>query len=287
MLLFWVSGNALNDYCPREKQGRTKQKLAYERIDLEKQQALNTAQSQAERNSIEKQAAIQKDKADREAFDKNKKLQIAQAKINLAMQLSNLAVVAFAPNPLNIATLGTAGIIMYAVQAALALAAFALNVGRINASTYAGGGKVKTLPNGRINETPNVPALQNGDNILIYAKRNEVILNEEQQKKLGGSRTFRALGVPGFAGGGTVKPLGSWGNWNNLQAPVNPSSFLNGSNSSAQSADILELKNMIGMVASNVNDLTGHVQTIKVQVVAREIDATNIKTKKANSIGSL
>lgn len=44
----------------------------------------------------------------------------------------------------------------------------------------------------------------NGDDRLITAKTGEVILNEEQQKALGGDATFRALGIKGFATGGRI-----------------------------------------------------------------------------------
>lgn len=44
----------------------------------------------------------------------------------------------------------------------------------------------------------------NGDNVLISAKTGEVVLNSQQQDMLGGSETFRAIGVPGFATGGLV-----------------------------------------------------------------------------------
>ena len=48
----------------------------------------------------------------------------------------------------------------------------------------------------------------NGDNVLITAKRGEVILNETQQERLVrlyGDDLFRRAGVPGFAGGGRVR----------------------------------------------------------------------------------
>ena len=45
-----------------------------------------------------------------------------------------------------------------------------------------------------------------GDNQLIFAKRGEVILNENQQRMLG-YETFKAIGVPGFASGGMVGGL--------------------------------------------------------------------------------
>lgn len=44
----------------------------------------------------------------------------------------------------------------------------------------------------------------NGDNLLATIKTNEVILNEEQQARLGGARTFAKIGVPGFASGGST-----------------------------------------------------------------------------------
>lgn len=284
---FSVAGEAMNNFYDAEKQRIEQSKrLTYQKIDLEKQQLLNTAQSQAERDSIERQAAIKKDKADREAFEKNKKLQIAQAKINLAMQLSNLAVVAFGPNPLNIATLGTAGAIMYAIQAALALASYALNVGRINSSTYAGGGKIKTLPNGRINQTPNVAPLHNGDNVLIYAKNGEVILNESQQRMLGGAQTFKALGVPGFASGGIVEPLGGRLPGSNLLPPVNPSSFLN--NNGFGSSDLFAA---INQQTANLNEsnrqINERIDKFQVLLDPHAVEKANDKNRKATTIGTL
>jgi hypothetical protein len=44
----------------------------------------------------------------------------------------------------------------------------------------------------------------NGDNLLATIKTGEVILNEFQQRMLGGPDVFRAIGVPGFADGGVV-----------------------------------------------------------------------------------
>ncbi len=44
----------------------------------------------------------------------------------------------------------------------------------------------------------------NGDNRLATVKVGEVILNERHQRALGGAKTFRNIGVPGFADGGLV-----------------------------------------------------------------------------------
>ncbi len=140
---FALAQNAMDSFYDKEQQ-QIKQSLDLQtkRLEIERDQQLARAESKAEEESINKQFQAKKDAADREAFEKNKKIQREQAKINLAMQLSNLAVIAFAPNPLNIATLGAAGAIMYAIQAAIALANYAVNIARINSATLEQGGEV-------------------------------------------------------------------------------------------------------------------------------------------------
>ncbi len=138
---FNLAKTAMDGYYDAERQRIEQSKQAnLERLDLERQQLLARAQSRDEELAIEKQFQAKKDAEDRKAFEKNKKIQRAQAAINLATQLSNLAVIAFAPNPANIATLGTAGAILYAVQAALAIAGYFSNIKRINSATYEFGG---------------------------------------------------------------------------------------------------------------------------------------------------
>jgi hypothetical protein len=59
----------------------------------------------------------------------------------------------------------------------------------------------------RVNQKQNIPTRSNGDNVLAYVKRGEVVLNQRQQSLLGGSPTFRKLGIKGFAEGGMVPPI--------------------------------------------------------------------------------
>lgn len=59
----------------------------------------------------------------------------------------------------------------------------------------------------RINQKQNIPTRSNGDNVLAYVKRGEVVLNQRQQSLLGGSPTFRKIGIKGFADGGMVPPI--------------------------------------------------------------------------------
>lgn len=71
---------------------------------------------------------------------------------------------------------------------------------------FASGGKVTGGP--RIRRS-------NGDNVLATLKTGEVVLNERQQRALGGDHVFRSIGVPGFATGGLVN-----GNNVNLQSSI-------------------------------------------------------------------
>lgn len=83
-----------------------------------------------------------------------------------------------------------------AAAAALAVVQGLANVRKIvSVKGYAGGGLVNS--GFEISRS-------NGDNRLVTVKDGEVILNENQQALLGGSSTFKAIGVPGFATGGVV-----------------------------------------------------------------------------------
>lgn len=49
-----------------------------------------------------------------------------------------------------------------------------------------------------------IPTQPNGDNVLATLKTGEVVLNEAQQRALGGHQTFASIGVPGFNTGGVA-----------------------------------------------------------------------------------
>ena len=284
---FNTAQNAMSSYFDVERQSvENSLKLAERRLDADKRISLGHAQSAAEKDTIDREFAAKKYQLEKEAFEKNKKLQVAQAEINLAMQLSNLAVVAFAPNPLNIATLGAAGAIMYAVQAGLAFVNFGMNVSRISAAQFATGGRVGQLDNGRINGSSNIPTQSNGDNILATVKKGEVILNEKQQNALGGPATFASIGVPGFASGG-FSGLGNFSLGENLRAPYNPSAYIIGSNNGSNSGIQKNIETLVIQMAENNTEVHKRIDNIKVQVVAREVETTNNNTKKASSIATL
>lgn len=111
-------------------------------------------------------------------------------------------------SPDSIATFGATGIIRAGIIVGLIKGAFAaaregingfINGGMIKA--YAGGG----LSGTRIMGHHGIPIRRsNGDNRLATVKTGEVILNGMQQQRLGGAKTFRRIGVPGFADGGRI-----------------------------------------------------------------------------------
>jgi len=82
--------------------------------------------------------------------------------------------------------------------------AAAAQISTIAAQPLAEGGVVTGE---RINRKQNIPTRSNGDNVLAYVKRGEVVLNQRQQSLLGGSPTFRRIGIKGFAEGGLVPPI--------------------------------------------------------------------------------
>ena len=285
---YQLSQNAMNTFYDNERTRiENSLKLKERQIDAEKRVALGHAQSAAEQDTIERQAAAKKLAAEKQAFEENKKIQKAQAGVNLAEQLSNLAVIAFAPNPMNIATLGAAGAVMYAIQAAIAVANYGMNVSKINAAQFATGGKVIPLDNGKIVANQNIPSQANGDNILATVRRGEVILNERQQRALGGDQTFRAIGVPGFGSGGFTG-LGDFRLGDNLMPPYNPSSFLNRNKGSN---DYTELKSMLEGTIVSINSLAQQtnkrIDNIQVTVSAGKVDRQIQKDHKFAKIASL
>ncbi|MBK8653129.1 MAG: hypothetical protein IPN20_04325 [Haliscomenobacter sp.] len=89
------------------------------------------------------------------------------------------------------------------INAAAVAIATAAQLATINAQPLAKGGVVG-ISGRRVTDRQNMPARSNGDNVLATVKRGEVVLNQRQQSALGGARTFKQIGVPGFASGGPV-----------------------------------------------------------------------------------
>ena len=91
------------------------------------------------------------------------------------------------------------------IPAAITAGVFAgIQTATIIAQPLAEGG---VITGERVNQRQNIPTRSNGDNVLAYVKRGEVVLNQRQQSLLGGSPTFRKIGIKGFAQGGLVPPI--------------------------------------------------------------------------------
>lgn len=90
-------------------------------------------------------------------------------------------------------------------------------ISSVSVPSRAEGGSIPTLRSGVIDNGSNVTPLSNGDDTLAYVRQGEVILNAEQQRRAGGSRFFRSIGVPGFADGGLVGGYTNMGSMNGVK----------------------------------------------------------------------
>ena len=124
------------------------------------------------------------------AAKEDKKISIIQAIIQGALAVQRA--LASVPFPANL---------LAAIPTGIAAAA---QIATIAAQPLAEGGVVTGQ---RVNQKQNIPTRSNGDNVLAYVKRGEVVLNQRQQSLLGGSPTFRRIGIKGFAEGGIVPPI--------------------------------------------------------------------------------
>lgn len=172
--------NTENNIAELEAKAEKASGLRKKRIekDIEAQKQL-LVQQQAEAEAIRLKAAKE-----------DKKIAIIQAIIQGALAVQRA--LASVPFPANL---------LAAIPTGIAAAA---QIATIVAQPLAEGGVVTGE---RINRKQNIPTRSNGDNVLAYVKRGEVVLNQRQQSLLGGSPTFRRIGIKGFAEGGIVPPI--------------------------------------------------------------------------------
>ena len=179
-------------------------------IDVRKASVTSLNEELQNATGLQKKFLEQQVKAEKEALDeetKNKeKAQKEQAKTQQTIAIGQ-AIVAAALGIANAFSLPPPASFIAAAATGIATA---VQIATIASQTFAQGGKVEGK--GKITQGSNIPTQPNGDNVLaqtndgqiITVKTNEVILNEEQQRLLGGPSTFSSIGVPGFANGGRV-----------------------------------------------------------------------------------
>jgi hypothetical protein len=136
------------------------------------------------------------------------------------------------------------GSFLLAIPTAIASAA---QIATIAAQPLAEGGVVTGE---RINRKQNIPTRSNGDNVLAYVKRGEVVLNQRQQSLLGGSPTFRRIGIKGFAEGGMVPPI---------SAPIQA---ISGNN---------DLSNFLQVIEAKTDAINNRIDRLQAYVVSDDI----------------
>ena len=154
---------------------------------------------------IANQAAIERAKEEARKRDakRQKAIAIIQSIINTALAVT--AALTAGGNPLKLAT--GAQIVEAAIIGVIGAAQTAL----IAAQPLAKGGVVGKLSGevvqfangGRVTSSGNIKPLSNGDNVLATLKTGEVVLNQDQQRRIGYS-TLKAARIPNFALGGVV-----------------------------------------------------------------------------------
>lgn len=151
----------------------------------------NAVKEKAIRANFEKQRA----ELERQAARKRKELSKKEALVNIALAITK-ALTGGVP-PFNL------------ILAAGAAIAGAVQLSAINAQEFAGGGAVKQLKPGIINEKQNAPRTSRGDTVLAYVKPGEMLLNERQQmtiRQMAGNSIFDDAGVPGASRSTTAVP---------------------------------------------------------------------------------
>lgn len=248
--------------------------IALQRLDLEQKQLEDSAETEEQKESIRKQFEGKRKQAEKQASEDKKQIALKEMALNFALAV--VKTLAAYPFPFSL------------IPVAALTVQYLLARSQANAQKFAEGGLVRpdSVGNGRISNRPNIPTQSNGDNIFATVRTGEVILNENQQRRLGGARTFAAIGVPGFAAGGYTGGA-------NLQAPVNPGGFLS-KGSSKQVVNRTKTEDQIEALAGMVADVTGavfnvsqRIDNIKVGVSAKEVIETNNKTKRASARGTI
>jgi hypothetical protein len=167
------------------------------------------------------------------AAKEDKKIAIIQAIIQGALAVQRA--LASVPFPANL---------LAAIPTGIAAAA---QIATIAAQPLAEGGVVTGQ---RVNQKQNIPTRSNGDNVLAYVKRGEVVLNQRQQSLLGGSPTFRRIGIKGFAQGGIVPPI---------SAPLSAISNDNG------------LSNFLQVIEAKTDAINNRIDRLQAYVVSDDI----------------
>ena len=159
-------------------------------------------EAKAEKASGLRKKRIERDIANQKILLEQQQAEAEALRIKAAKEEKRIAIIqAIIQGALAVTKAFAQGSFLLAVPTSIAVAA---QIATIAAQPLAEGGVVTGQ---RVNQKQNIPTRSNGDNVLAYVKRGEVVLNQRQQSLLGGSPTFRRIGIKGFAEGGIVPPI--------------------------------------------------------------------------------
>lgn len=163
---------------------------------------ISQLEAKAEKASGLRKRRIEKDIASQKLLLEQQQKEAEAIRLKAAKEEKKIAIIqAIIQGALAFQRALSAGSFLLAIPTGIAAAA---QIATIAAQPLAEGGVVTGQ---RINQRQNIPTRSNGDNVLAYVKRGEVVLNQRQQSLLGGSPTFRRIGIKGFAEGGMVPPM--------------------------------------------------------------------------------
>ena len=187
----------------------------------------------ASQRELLKQQQVEAEAIRIKAAKEEKRIAIIQAIIQGALAVQRA--LASVPFPANL---------LAAIPTGIAAAA---QVATISAQPLAEGG---VITGERVNQRQNIPTRSNGDNVLAFVKRGEVVLNQRQQSLLGGSPTFRKIGIKGFAQGGLVPPI---------SAPVQGISMTN------------DLSKYLDTIEAKTDAINNRIDRLQAYVVSEDI----------------
>jgi hypothetical protein len=202
-------------------------------------------EAKAEKASGLRKKRIEKDIANQKLLLEQQQAEAEALRIKAAKEEKRIAIIqAIIQGALAVTKAFAQGSFLLAVPTGIAVAA---QIATIAAQPLAEGGVVTGE---RINRKQNIPTRSNGDNVLAYVKRGEVVLNQRQQSLLGGSPTFRRIGIKGFAEGGLVPPI---------SAPIQA---LSGNN---------DLSNFLQVIEAKTDAINNRIDRLQAYVVSDDI----------------
>lgn len=240
--------------------------------------------AQVEAGTLSKEEADKRLEEDlnrrRRSLNLAKAFELVQIKLKLAAEIQGIWKNAN-ENPLNALIPGW-GPAFAAVQTALALGRATTQAAQIARQKFEGGGRVPSFPaetGGRIegpsHEGGGVPFVT-AAGFVGEARGGEVILNEEQVRRLGGAPVLRRAGVPGFneggrIPGGTLAPLDLIG-----RVDTTPSADLSApiGERAAASENMAEMAGMAARLDRIAAILAAWPIKVRAQVVYEDLEQT-------------